>query len=224
MTSPAALAVDLGSRTIRVWAAHHGTVSGPWGEAPGSAGTPVRRGRVVDVDGVLLVGDGALHPGLAPALARASRVRVHRADAPRMAALTGAGQAAMSLLRHPGHHLGTRASGGMMTATLHDETDPAAEPMELLRTMLEEQFAAHTARLAQLTMYARLPRHAGYDAHTLDVLAASARQRIAETAQALRRMSEGTYGRCEGCHKPIPLGRLRAVPYATHCARCAPAD
>jgi DnaK suppressor protein len=107
-----------------------------------------------------------------------------------------------------------------MTAALHDVTHPPAEPMELLRLMLEEQFAVHTARLTQLTVYARLPRHAGYHPQTLDVLAASSRQRIAQTAQALRRMSEGTYGVCEHCRKPIPLGRLRAVPTATSCALC----
>src|SRR3954454_7502831 len=107
-----------------------------------------------------------------------------------------------------------------MTATLYDPAHPAAEPMELLRTMLEEQFAAHTARLTQLTVYARLPRQAGYDANTLDALATSARQRIAETAQALKRMTEGTYGICADCDKPIPLGRLRAVPYAIRCALC----
>ena len=107
-----------------------------------------------------------------------------------------------------------------MTAALHDQAHSSAEPMELLRTMLEKQFAVHTARLTQLTVYARLPRHAGYDPHTLDVLAASARRRIAETARALRRMSEGTYGICEDCDQPLPLGRLRAVPHATHCALC----
>ena len=109
-----------------------------------------------------------------------------------------------------------------MTAVLHDAAHSPAEPMELLRTMLEEQFAVHTARLTQLTVYARLPRHGGYDPHTLDALATSVRQRIAETAQALRRMSEGTYGICEECHKPLPLGRLRAVPHATHCTLCEP--
>jgi DnaK suppressor protein len=107
-----------------------------------------------------------------------------------------------------------------MTAALQNGASSSAEPLELLRTILEEQFAAHTARLTQLTVYARLPRHAGYDPHTLDVLASSARQRITETAQALRRMSEGTYGVCADCRKPIPLGRLRAVPHATHCALC----
>ncbi|MGA5300165.1 rod shape-determining protein [Nucisporomicrobium flavum] len=236
-----AVAVDLGSRTAGVWAAHRGTVSGPCGDPSAPAGTLVRRGRVVDADGcvdvltqlvrrypqpvpsgavvvacrpvlaseadqaatrhvldtvfaparimfvdgvraaaigsgaaagsllvvdvgaeltevallsdgrvvaarrseigtrdlsrgatvellgdcvvghvhdlrtgadashvltavargLLLVGDGALHPGLASAVSGALRVRVHRAAAPRTAALNGAGLAAMSLARHP---------------------------------------------------------------------------------------------------------------------------
>ncbi|GAA0433992.1 hypothetical protein Aca07nite_01230 [Actinoplanes capillaceus] len=54
------------------------------------------------VRGILLTGDGALHPGLPEALATALDVRVHRAADPRTAALDGAGRAAMSALRHPG--------------------------------------------------------------------------------------------------------------------------
>ena len=90
----------------------------------------------------------------------------------------------------------------------------------LLQTMLEEQFTLHTNRLIELTVYARLPRRGGYDDRTLEASAAAARQGIADTAQALRRMSEGTYGRCEDCGRPIPLGRLRAQPYARHCTPC----
>jgi rod shape-determining protein MreB len=52
--------------------------------------------------GVLLVGDGAVHPTLASVLSQALRVRVHRAVAPHTVALQGAGRAAMSFLRHPG--------------------------------------------------------------------------------------------------------------------------
>jgi RNA polymerase-binding transcription factor DksA len=111
-------------------------------------------------------------------------------------------------------------AGGIMIPALHATAPLPAEPMELLRTMLEDDFAAQTARLTQLTVYARLPRRAGYDAHTLNGLAADARQRIADTAQALRRMSEGTYGVCAECRRPIPLGRLRNTPHATHCTLC----
>ncbi|GIF01142.1 TraR/DksA family transcriptional regulator [Paractinoplanes rishiriensis] len=107
----------------------------------------------------------------------------------------------------------------MIIAPHHTETAPD-QPLELLRTMLEEQFVLQTRRLTELTIYGRLPGHAGYDPNTLDILTTSARQAIADTAQALRRMTEGTYGRCEQCQRPIPLGRLREVPHARYCTRC----
>ena len=107
-----------------------------------------------------------------------------------------------------------------MTSALHDSPQLSTEPMELLRSMLEDQFAVETARLTQLTVSARLPRRGGYDPHTLEVLTASTRQRIADTAHALRRMSDGSYGACADCRRPIPLGRLRTVPSATRCALC----
>jgi DnaK suppressor protein len=96
----------------------------------------------------------------------------------------------------------------------------ADEPLELLRGMLEEQFVVQTNQLTALVIYGRLPGHGGHDPRTLDALAASVRRSIADTAHALRRMSEGTYGVCEDCHRPIPLGRLRAAPHAHRCARC----
>jgi len=38
--------------------------------------------------------------------------------------------------------------------------------------------------------------------------------------QALDRMKDGTYGKCEGCNSNIPLARLQALPYATCCIEC----
>jgi RNA polymerase-binding transcription factor DksA len=38
---------------------------------------------------------------------------------------------------------------------------------------------------------------------------------------ALRRLEDGSYGRCEVCHGAIAPQRLAAVPYATTCAICA---
>jgi DnaK suppressor protein len=39
--------------------------------------------------------------------------------------------------------------------------------------------------------------------------------------QALAKMSEGRYGKCEACRRPIAVKRLQAVPWARHCLRCA---
>jgi RNA polymerase-binding protein DksA len=38
--------------------------------------------------------------------------------------------------------------------------------------------------------------------------------------KALERIDAGTYGICEVCGKPIPAGRLQALPYATRCVAC----
>jgi RNA polymerase-binding transcription factor DksA len=40
---------------------------------------------------------------------------------------------------------------------------------------------------------------------------------LEEVVAALRRMEQGTYGRCERCHREIGRERLRAVPYARYC-------
>ena len=38
--------------------------------------------------------------------------------------------------------------------------------------------------------------------------------------EALARISDGGYGECNDCGKPIPLARLEALPYATLCIKC----
>ncbi|GAA4457745.1 MULTISPECIES: TraR/DksA family transcriptional regulator [Novipirellula] len=38
--------------------------------------------------------------------------------------------------------------------------------------------------------------------------------------EAIVRMEQGGYGDCVDCGKPIPLTRLRAIPYATECIAC----
>jgi len=43
------------------------------------------------------------------------------------------------------------------------------------------------------------------------------RQRV---IAALKRMESGTYGRCEGCGRTIPMTRLTAVPETPYCIHC----
>jgi RNA polymerase-binding transcription factor DksA len=38
---------------------------------------------------------------------------------------------------------------------------------------------------------------------------------------ALRRIEEGTYGRCPECGQQIPSDRLRVLPYSAYCVECA---
>ncbi|MEB2362738.1 MAG: TraR/DksA family transcriptional regulator [Bryobacteraceae bacterium] len=37
---------------------------------------------------------------------------------------------------------------------------------------------------------------------------------------ALRRLDEGTFGKCEDCGRPIALKRLEAIPWASRCVPC----
>ncbi|HEV7213960.1 MAG TPA: TraR/DksA C4-type zinc finger protein [Chloroflexota bacterium] len=45
----------------------------------------------------------------------------------------------------------------------------------------------------------------------------SLRSMIAEIDNALERIANGTYGKCERCGKQIPLPRLEARPFSTLC-------
>jgi len=38
---------------------------------------------------------------------------------------------------------------------------------------------------------------------------------------ALERIGDGTFGRCENCNSAISEERLKAIPYAALCVRCA---
>jgi RNA polymerase-binding transcription factor DksA len=100
-----------------------------------------------------------------------------------------------------------------VTSTVHD-------PLELLRDTLEEQFRRHTDELTELTVQSQRPGRGGHDRADLSALIASARGAVADTAWALRRMAEGSYGTCERCTAAIPLERLEIMPQARLCARC----
>ena len=44
---------------------------------------------------------------------------------------------------------------------------------------------------------------------------------VKEIDAALQKILDGTYGKCEACHKPIAIARLRSLPAARFCRRCA---
>jgi len=49
----------------------------------------------------------------------------------------------------------------------------------------------------------------------------ASRWALADTEEALARLSAGTYGRCESCAGAIAAGRLAVAPETRYCARCA---
>ncbi len=46
-------------------------------------------------------------------------------------------------------------------------------------------------------------------------------QTLEEVAAALRRIEQGTFGRCEECGKEISRERLKAIPFTRLCIGCA---
>lgn len=58
----------------------------------------------------------------------------------------------------------------------------------------------------------------------LDALDSAARRELVQIERALERMERGEYAVCAVCGDPIPLPRLRAVPYTDRCVDCAEFD
>jgi len=59
-----------------------------------------------------------------------------------------------------------------------------------------------------------------YDKDLANSLSEAERGRLASVEHALKRVEEGVYGLCDTCSKPIPLGRLQALPFAKLCVPC----
>jgi DnaK suppressor protein len=46
------------------------------------------------------------------------------------------------------------------------------------------------------------------------------RRQLRSVEEALARVKHGTYGQCQGCGKPIGVGRLQVLPWAHLCLSC----
>ena len=55
----------------------------------------------------------------------------------------------------------------------------------------------------------------------LNALDDAGRRELESIRRALARMDSGDYGTCATCGEPIAPARLRALPTAEHCIRCA---
>src|SRR5512140_2888642 len=81
-----------------------------------------------------------------------------------------------------------------------------------LEAKLEQQYEGHSEMLAALI--ARRRRRPVID---LDAATAEVREALADVAQALRRMAEGSYGTCEQCLGDIAVDYLEEYPASRYC-------
>jgi len=98
---------------------------------------------------------------------------------------------------------------------------------ELLRQQLQ-QLAGDTEQLEKEAFSARDEpsedrAEAGSDIHAQDLdlqLLEVEDATLRQVLDALKRIEEGEYGRCEGCGSWIAKERLLAIPYTRFCIRC----
>jgi DnaK suppressor protein len=82
-----------------------------------------------------------------------------------------------------------------------------AQLTEQLRSLLGEDFDANFADRAEVAA----------EQGEQQALAGVLRDQLAHVERALRRLDEGTYGRCEVCGDAIAAARLEALPSTTVC-------
>jgi DnaK suppressor protein len=92
--------------------------------------------------------------------------------------------------------------------------------MHALHLALRAQFERHADELTSLTTHRSAPERNGLDPQTIPALIDSTRQALADTTEALKRMGNGTYGRCERCRLAIAMERLEILPHARFCVPC----
>jgi DnaK suppressor protein len=103
------------------------------------------------------------------------------------------------------------------------------------RAALEKERDSLEAQLAELGFSGSAHGGLSYDPNFADssqvtaergeaaALATELRNALQDVERALRKLDEGTYGRCERCGKPIAPARLEAKPAVKTCIECASA-
>lgn len=108
-----------------------------------------------------------------------------------------------------------RRPRGRRTVVAAKRAVSARETVRLRRSLLQERASLHH-ELASLRGSVVQPFEREEHQELAGLLARSLR----DVEDGLTRLDRGTFGRCEGCGKPIPAERLRALPRARLCVRC----
>lgn len=120
--------------------------------------------------------------------------------------------------------------GGLLLKLQGDAMSRKESIKKLRDSLIRRRDALHRALEGDLSLLREL--HQERTGDILDAAADSVQDELnsqlieAESRElsaindAIARFDGGVYGNCEGCSKPIPLTRLRAIPYATDCIDC----
>jgi len=112
---------------------------------------------------------------------------------------------------------------GLDTAKFKKMLIDERERLELERRVQMDDLADGRSELAD---YDNHPADSASDTYerTKDLaLDENIEEMIERIDEALRKIENGTFGKCDRCERPINPDRLRAIPYATLCIGCAEA-
>jgi DnaK suppressor protein len=120
----------------------------------------------------------------------------------------------------------TETSHGPLTGPEGDGPVPAGGPR--WRALLEMRWRDRLQEVTELALAyheaeAAAGRGGGEDrlqVQRLQRRTVTSRRALADTEEALARLSAGRYGWCESCAGAIPAQRLAATPETRYCARC----
>jgi acetoin utilization protein AcuB len=107
----------------------------------------------------------------------------------------------------------------LLVAELRAEHERIAKQLDRLQASERELSTAQHEPVDDAER-ARLMTEIGVE----EPLAALAASRLAALDHALDRARRGRFGVCEDCGREIPVARLRALPGASRCVRCAATD
>ena len=130
----------------------------------------------------------------------------------------------------------TETSHGPLTGPEGDGPVPAGGPR--WRALLEMRWRARLQEVTELALAYHEAAAAGHSAggsgegglqvqqrlrrlRRLQRRTVTSRRALADTEEALARLSAGRYGRCESCAGAISAQRLAATPETRYCAWCA---
>jgi RNA polymerase-binding transcription factor DksA len=112
-----------------------------------------------------------------------------------------------------------------------DDTRIAAFPGAYWRELLMSRWQAELAQVTELSLAFQQAADAGdagtgfvagRDVRRLEWRTVAARRALADTEEALGRLSAGRYGQCEQCAADIPADWLLRGPEARYCPGCSP--
>ncbi len=106
------------------------------------------------------------------------------------------------------------------------DTQKIQARLEAKRTELLHEIAGLTCEEASSGLSGQGVEDTGETAQTFqevqldESLLQNQRHLLADVEEALRRLQDGTYGRCLTCGQPIPERRLEAIPWAVRDVKC----